>query len=151
MEYFNYIGLIFMAVIMVPNIIMSIKNKEDFVNLYKSKFVEIFEQIGRYGCFVLMIVNIPYTFFPFWFINAKLVYIIVGVILCLLYIISFILFSHNHPLLKAYFLSLIPSILFIFSGIVLGNIPLIAFSLIFAYFHINLSLKNAYLKIKKPI
>ena len=65
LDWFNYYGLAIMAVIMIPNIIYAITHKQDFENTYKNKTVEILEQIGRYGCFVLMVFNIPYTLFGF--------------------------------------------------------------------------------------
>ena len=74
MSWFNYYGLILMAIIMIPNIIYAAKHKNN-ENSYRNKTVEILEQIGRYGCFVLMIFNIPYTYFNFWFDNALTVYL----------------------------------------------------------------------------
>ena len=55
MEYINLFGLVFMAVIMVPNIIFAIRKKEGFENIYHNKALETVEEIGRYGCFVFMI------------------------------------------------------------------------------------------------
>ena len=59
MDWFNVFGLVFIAVIMIPNIIFAIKNKEGFENKRKNRFLEVAEQIGRIGCFVFMIINIP--------------------------------------------------------------------------------------------
>ena len=55
MEYINLFGLVFMAVIMFPNIIFALKNKDGFENIYQNKALETVEEIGRYGCFVFMI------------------------------------------------------------------------------------------------
>ena len=55
MEYINVFGLVFMVVIMVPNIIFALRNKEGFINRYHNKALETVEEIGRYGCFVFMI------------------------------------------------------------------------------------------------
>ena len=55
MEYINVFGLVFMAVIMFPNIIFALKNKDGFENIYHNKSLETVEEIGRYGCFVFMI------------------------------------------------------------------------------------------------
>ena len=62
MDWFNVFGLVFIAVIMIPNIIFAIKNKEGFENKRKNRFLEVAEQIGRIGCFVFMIINIPGVF-----------------------------------------------------------------------------------------
>lgn len=53
MEWFNVFGLVFITVIMIPNIIFAVKNKDAFENRNQNKAIEIIEQIGRFGCFVL--------------------------------------------------------------------------------------------------
>lgn len=144
MRWFNYIGLIIMIIIMIPNIVYGIKNKDGFENYYHNKMVELFEQIGRYGSFVLMIFNIPYLCIGFFFENALIVYIIVNSVLLFLYLAFWIICWNKHEILRGYLLSIIPSILFIFSGIILLNIPLIITSIIFGICHITISLKNTY-------
>lgn len=66
MEWFNYYGLIIMALIMMPNIVYAVKNRGG-ESAYRNRFVEALEQVGRYACFALMIINIPYTCIGFWF------------------------------------------------------------------------------------
>ncbi|MDE6884366.1 MAG: hypothetical protein K2P32_01205, partial [Clostridia bacterium] len=78
MSWFNYYGLAIMAIIMIPNIIYAIKHKNDVAPTYANKKIVIAEQIGRYGCFILMIFNIPYTYFNFWFDSALIVYLSVN-------------------------------------------------------------------------
>ena len=143
MGWFNYYGLIFIAIIMIPNIIFAICDKDGFKNKYKNKTVEISEQIGRYACLILMVFNIPYTYFNFWFEYALTVYLVVNGILCLLYLIFWILCWSRTGKLKALLLSIIPSIVFLFSGIMLLNIPLIVFAVLFGTNHILLSYKNS--------
>lgn len=63
MKWFNLYGLIFIIVIMVPNIIFAAKCKDGFENKYQNKLVETLEQIGRFTCFGTMIINIPHTIF----------------------------------------------------------------------------------------
>ncbi|MDE6505466.1 MAG: hypothetical protein K2L42_06315 [Clostridia bacterium] len=143
MNWFNYYGLAIMAVIMIPNIVYSIKHKDNDSDTYKNKIVTVAEQIGRYGCFVFMIFNIPYTYFNFWFDYALTVYLSVNGALCLAYFIFWIICWNKNGKLKALSLSIIPSCIFLFSGIALANIPLIFFSVLFAVFHIFISYKNS--------
>ncbi len=143
MGWFNYYGLIIMIIIMIPNIIYSIKHKNS-ENLYVNKTVEILEQIGRYGCFIFMIFNIPYTYFDFWFDYAFFVYLLINCVLCLGYLIFWIICWNRNDKLKVLSLSIIPSCIFVFSGIVLANIPLVAFAVLFAVCHIYISFKNSY-------
>ena len=144
MSWFNYYGLIFMAIIMTPNIIFAITNRDGFKNTYKNRAVEIMEQTGRYAWFVLMIFNIPYTYFNFWFDYALIVYLAVNGVLCLLYLIFWVVCRNKNGKLKALSLSVIPSVVFLFSGVTLLNIPLIAFSILFGINHILLSCKNLF-------
>ncbi len=142
MTWFNYYGLIIMAVIMIPNIIYAVKHKDNDSG-YRNKTVEVLENIGRYGCFCLMIFNIPYTYFNFWFDYALIVYLTVNGVLCLAYLIFWAICWNKNGKLKALSLSIIPSCIFLFSGVVLANIPLIAFSVLFAICHIFISCKNS--------
>ena len=70
MEWMNVFGAIFILVIMVPNIIYACKCRDGFVNKWSNKGVEIAEQIGRFGCFGFMVINIPGTWFGWWSENA---------------------------------------------------------------------------------
>ncbi|MDE7305875.1 MAG: hypothetical protein K2N33_00635 [Clostridia bacterium] len=142
MGWFNYYGIAVMAVIMIPNIIYAITHKSDADTVYKNKAVIIAEQIGRYACFVLMIFNIPYTYFNFWFDYAFVVYLSVNGGLCLAYIIFWIICWNKNGKLKALSLSVIPSCIFLFSGVVLAYIPLIVFAVLFGACHILISYKT---------
>ncbi|MDE6411242.1 MAG: hypothetical protein K2L02_01730 [Clostridia bacterium] len=143
MSWFNYYGLAIIVIIMIPNIVFAFKHKDGFNNTYKNKVVEVLEQIGRYACFVFMIFNIPYTYFDFWFDYALIVYLSVNGALLLAYLIFWIVFWKSNGKAKALALSLTPSLIFLFSGVVLLNIPLIVFALLFSVNHILLSYKNA--------
>lgn len=143
MGWFNYFGLVVMAVIMIPNIIYAVKHKNS-ESVYRNKAVEILEQIGRYGCFILMIFNIPYTYFNFWFNYALIVYLSVIGGLCLAYLIFWAICRDRNDKLKALSLSIIPSCIFLFGGVVLASIPLIFFSVLFAVCHIYISCKNSF-------
>ena len=90
-----------------------------------------------------MIFNIPYTYFNFWFNHAFIVYLSVNGCLCFLYLLFWILLWNKKGKLKALSLSIIPSSIFIFSGITLASIPLIVFAIIFSANHILISYINA--------
>ncbi len=142
MSWFNYYGLIFIVLIMLPNIVYSIKNKNSALNNYTNKIAEIFEQIGRYACMAFMIFNIPYTWFGFYFNYANIVYIAVNSALVTAYCIIWIILWNRDGMLKSLLLSILPSLVFIFSGVITASIPLIIFAIIFAVTHILISVKN---------
>ena len=143
MNWFNYYGLVFMVIIMIPNIIYAIKHKSVVVSKYTNKFVEILEQVSRYACFALMIFNVPYTWLGFYFLYAGIVYIIVNSILVISYCLSWVILWKKSGIAKNLLLSVIPSVVFLFSGIMIASFPLIVFAVIFAVTHIFVSIKNA--------
>ena len=143
MDRFNIFGLIFIAIIMIPNIIYAIKCKDGFINKWSNKTVELLEQIGRFGCFGFMIINIPDTWFGWWSDNAFEAYLIVNVILVLLYCTIWIICFKKNTVFRALALSVLPSVLFLFSGIMSRSVLLMISAVIFAPCHITISYKNA--------
>ena len=117
MERFNVFGLIFIAVIMIPNVVFAIKCKDGFDNKWNNKYVEVTEQVGRLGCFGFMIINIPGTWFGWWSDEAFALYLIVDTILVMLYCAIWIICFKKNSVFRALALSIIPSMLFLFSGI----------------------------------
>lgn len=149
MAWFNFIGLIFVVIILIPNIIFAYTSKDGFQNYYHNKIVETLEQIGRFGCFIFMFLTPPFLNLGFKIDGAKTAYIITGAILIALYCLGWIVFRKENSVRKSLALSILPSILFIESGILSLNFPLIALALIFAPCHIIISYKNAILQEEK--
>ena len=143
MEWFNIFGLAFITAIMIPNIIFALKHKEAFENRYHNKTIEIIEQIGRFGCFGFMIFNIPFTWFGWWSDEAFGIYLMVDAVLIVLYCTIWVIYWRKNNVFKAMALSIIPSAIFLFSGIMCRSILLIISSLLFAPAHIFISYKNA--------
>lgn len=131
MEWINPFGLVFMAIILVPNIVFAIRCKDGFANKWENKFIERIEQIGRFGCFGFMIVNIPGTCFGWWSDEAFALYLIADTLLVLLYCLIWILCFKKNSLFRALALSIIPSILFLFSGIMSRSVLLILSAALF--------------------
>ena len=143
MDRLNIFGLIFIAIIMIPNIIYAIKCKDGFINKWSNKTIELLEQIGRFGCFGFMIINIPGTWFGWWSDEAFEVYLLMDAILVLMYCITWIVCFKKNTIFRALALSILPSVLFLFSGIMSRSVLLILSAVIFAPCHILISYKNA--------
>ena len=143
MGWLNVFGSIMIAVIMIPNIIFAIRCKEGLKNKWKNKIVEFIEQTGRFGCFIFMIVNIPGTWFGWWSDEAFAIYLIVDTTLVTAYCVIWIICFKNSSMFRALALSVIPSVLFLFSGIMSRSILLLVASILFAPSHILLSYRNA--------
>ncbi len=143
MDWLNIFGLIFIIIIMIPNIIFAVKCKDGFANKWQNKTVELLEQIGRFGCFGFMIINIPGTWFGWWSDEAFAVYLIVNVVLILLYCATWVVCFKKNTVFRALALSILPSIIFLFSGSMSRSVLLIIAAVIFAPCHILISYKNA--------
>lgn len=143
MEWLNVFGLVMVAVIMIPNILFAMKCKDGFVNKWNNKSVETVEQIGRFGCFGFMIINIPGTWFGWWSDEAFAVYLMVDALLVTLYCVIWAICFRKSSVFRALALSIIPSVLFLFSGIMSRSILLTIAALLFAPSHIMLSYQNA--------
>lgn len=143
MRWFNLFGLIFVAVIMIPNIVFALKCKDGFKNKWENKYVATLEQIGRFSCFGFMIINIPGTYLGWASDKALAVYLIADSLLSLLYCTIWTICFRKISVFRALALSIIPSILFLISGILSRSALLIIAAVIFAPTHIMISYKNA--------
>lgn len=143
MEWLNVFGLVMVAVIMIPNILFAMKCKDGFVNKWNNKSVETVEQIGRFGCFGFMIINIPGTWFGWWSDEAFAVYLVVDAVLVTLYCVIWAVCFRKSSVFRSLALSIIPSVLFLFSGIMSRSILLTIAAVLFAPSHIMISYQNA--------
>ena len=143
MEWLNVFGLVMVAVIMIPNILFAMKCKDGFVNKWNNKSVETVEQIGRFGCFGFMIFNIPGTCLGWWSDAAFIVCLVVDAVLVTLYCVIWAVCFRKSSVFRALALSIIPSVLFLFSGIMSRSILLTIAAVLFAPSHILISYQNA--------
>lgn len=145
-KYVNFCGLVFVVIILIPNIVFAMTCKYGFENRYQNKLVETLEQIGRFGCFFSMFIMIPYMNKGYWFRQGKAIYLILGFLLVSLYCLGWIVFWRENSIRKSLYLSIIPALLFLESGVVSGNLLLLIFAVVFAPCHILISYWNAVLK-----
>ena len=143
MEWFNPFGLVFITIIMIPNVVFAIRRKDGFANNYRNKTVELVEQIGRFGCFGFMIFNIPGTWFGWASNESFALCLILDALLVALYCILWIVCWKKNGVFKALALSILPSAVFLISGITSRSILLILAALLFAPSHILISYQNA--------
>ena len=137
----NIYGLIIMAIVMIPNVIFAIKEK-NFESKYHNKVVEIIEQIGRFGSIGLMIFNMSLLEFGYWFNNGKIIYMILTGVLAVLYCFVWFLYFRKSTMKKAMSLAIIPTIIFLSSGIIQGKVLLIITAILFGIGHIIITYNN---------
>ncbi|MBR5559532.1 MAG: hypothetical protein IKU72_04735 [Oscillospiraceae bacterium] len=139
----NVFGLAFVIVMMIPNIIFAVRCKDGFESKWNNKTIERLEQIGRFGCIGFMFLNIPGTWFGWWSWKVFAIYLIVDAVLVIFYCALWIICWKKNNVFKALSLSIIPSVLFLFSGVVSRSILLILAAMLFAPTHVLISYKNA--------
>lgn len=137
----NIFGAIIVILMLIPNIIYAVRNRDE-KNRCDSRLMNILEQIGRYGCIVLMWLPLLVWKFGFPSVFDMLLYLIGnGCLLCAYWII-YILYMKEKTKKRALTLAVIPACIFLLSGITLRHWLLVGFTLIFAIGHIYVTLKN---------
>ena len=140
-QWFSVFGIIIVILLLLPNCIYAIKNK-DQKNKCSNKIMNITEQIGRYGCMVLMIFSIGIKEFGFSSVEAFLIYLFGNAMLLIVYWIVWGLYFYKKCFWKEMVLSIIPACIFLLSGLSLEYYLLVLFAVIFAYGHIHMTVKN---------
>lgn len=137
----NLVGAALVAVMMIPNIVYTIKNKDE-KNLCANRFMNAAEQIGRYGCIVLMWLPLLVWEFGFPDVLSMTVYIAGNATLLTAYVILFAIYMRKKTAPLALALAVIPSAIFMMSGLLLRHFLLVGFAAIFAVGHIYVTADN---------
>lgn len=140
-DWFNILGLYVMICVLVPNIIYAIKFK-DVKNKCTNKVMNILEQVGRYACMALMIFCIGTRGFGFYSVEECIIYLLGNGFLILLYWIIWILFFAKQRAWKSLALAILPTAIFLLSGITQRYVWLIVSAVIFGVAHIYVTYKN---------
>ena len=141
-NWINLFGGVIVVLMLIPNIIYALKNKEETPE--KSNIViRIIEQVGRYACMLLMIVPLFVGEFGFSPLEFMFNYLIGNLILLVFYYIFWVLFAKNKSLNKALALAAIPTLIFINSAISVKHWTLLVFALLFGASHIYITYKNS--------
>ena len=139
--WFSVFHLLMIAALLIPNGIYMLQNKQA-KNKCTSRCMNVLEQIGRYGCMFLMIFNIGILEFSFSSIGMFLFYTVGNVVLLIVYWIIWMLFFQKQDNWKRMALAIIPTVLFLISGIALRHILLIIMAVIFGIGHIYVTKAN---------
>ena len=140
-NWLNIFGLIIVALLLIPNIIYALKEKNQ-VNKCTNRFMNVLEQIGRYGSMFLMVFNIGLAEFGFSSVGAFIVYLFGNALLLISYWLIWVLYFRKKAYWKQIALALIPAGIFMLSGITMLHFLLIIFAVIFGIGHIYVTNKN---------
>ena len=138
----NVFGAIIVILMLIPNIVYAIKNKNE-KNLCTNRFMNVIEQIGRYACIVLMWLPLVVWKFEFASVFELVLYFVCNGTLLVAYWISFAVYMKRKTVRLALALAILPSCIFLLSGILLRHWLLVGFAGLFAVGHIYVTYKNA--------
>ncbi len=137
-HYINIYGLAVVVLLLLPNIFWKLGGGSG--DSGGSRALGVAEQVGRYGCMFFMLANWPVQSawssnesFAFWLIAAAA--LVAAYWLCWLL----------RPRWRAAtpLLAIVPSVLFVFCGVMMNNLPLVLCALFFAGAHITLTIRGS--------
>ena len=137
----NGFGAGVVLLMLIPNIIYAIKNKGE-KNLCTNRFMNGIEQVGRYACIVLMWLPMLVWEFGFASVLEMLLYLAGNGVLLAAYWIVFLLYFKRKSRARALLLAILPTCIFLLSGLLLRHWLLAGFAVLFAIGHIYVTLKN---------
>lgn len=149
MNWINFYGLAVMLALMVPNILYAVRVPEGFQNLWKNRAVEAAERVGRIGCFGFMVLTVPGWWTGFPSEEAFAAYLVLNGVLTVAYLLIFALNFRKSGRFRALALSILPSAIFLLSGVLSRYLPLCLSAVLFAPCHILISYRNAVLAEKQ--
>lgn len=141
MDFINIYGIITVIIMLAPNIIFALKNKEQ-KNKCKSKVINTLEQVGRYGSMLLMAFNIGFLGTGFKDQYVFTVWLIGTAVLLSAYLFCWALYLKNQKFIYTAYLTIIPGVIFIFSGLSQSHWLLVILGAVFAFSHVIVTYKN---------
>ena len=138
----NIFGAIIVVLMLIPNIVYAIKNKGE-KNLCTNRFMNVIEQIGRYACIVLMWLPLLARKFRFTSVLEMVLYMACNGMLLAAYWVVFAVYMKRKTARLALTLAVLPTCIFLLSGILLQHWLLAGFAVLFAVGHIYVTYKNA--------
>lgn len=141
LPWINIFGVIIMLLLLIPNIAYALKFRGQ-ENKCTNKVMNILEQIGRYASMFLMVFDIGADY-GFSSVGEFLVYGFGNMILLAAYWVVWILYFQRQKLWKAMALAIIPTGIFLLSGITLRYALLIVSAVLFGIAHTYVTYQNA--------
>ena len=137
----NLFGGIIVILMLIPNIVYALQNRDE-QNLCANKLMNILEQVGRYGCILLMWFPLLVWKFGFKSVPEMLLYFVGNGALLRAYGLVYARYLKLRTAGRALALAVIPACIFLLSGLLLRHWLLAGFALLFAVGHIYVTAMN---------
>ena len=138
----NVFGAGIVILMMIPNIVYAFRNKGE-KNRCTNTFMNVLEQIGRYGCIILMWLPLLVWKFGFRSVPEMFFYLVGNGVLLAVYWAVFARYQKEKTRDRALALAILPACIFLLSGVLLGHWLLVGFALVFGIAHLYVTMKNA--------
>ncbi len=140
----NLCGAVVVVLMLAPNVVYAIRHKDE-KNLCENKWMNALEQVGRYASIVLMWLPLLVWEFGFSGETGMLLYFAGNVILLAAYWAVFAVYMKKKTTGSALALAVLPTCVFLLSGLTLRHWLLVLSAVLFGIGHIYVTLKNAQL------
>ncbi len=134
----NLFGAVIVVLIMIPNIIYALWNNNE-TEEGVPQYLTVCEQIGRYGCIILMWLPLMVWKFGFKSTEDFIIYLFLNAILIIAYYLCWNGYLKKKTLKRGLALAIIPTTVFLISGWMLRHWLLVFFSLLFGFAHIEIT------------
>ncbi len=141
MDWINLYGLIIVILLLLPNIIYALKNK-DAENKCKNKIMNLIEQLGRYGSMFLMVFNIGIYEYGLRSDGDSAIWLIGSALLLSIYWMFWLVYFRAPGFFCAMMLAIHPSILIVINGFLLRQWLLVISGCVFSIGHIYVTYQN---------
>ena len=135
-------GATIVIIMLIPNIIFTIRNPH-LENKCENAIMNTIEQVGRYRSMALMIVPVLAWKFGFKSVLEMIFYVVVTSVLLLLYLVVWFFYLKSQSKNKAIILALLPTMIFVISGILLRHWLLMIAGILFGIGHKYVTLQNS--------
>lgn len=133
-------GVVIIALIMIPNVIYACRGREsEKAEIKIPKALAVCEQIGRYGCMILMCLPLFTGKFGFKSSAGFSAYLFINGALIVAYYVLWVVYMKKKTLKTGLALAVIPAAIFLVSGLLLRHWCLVAAAVCFGYAHLKIT------------
>lgn len=144
MDWLNLPGLMMVVALLAPNLLYALKRHGSLRRRgQESRLWTALEQLGRFGCMALMCVHTGVWDFGYASEAWRIVWLSVGMTILCAYCLVWVFHFRRESRITALSLALLPTLLFLLSGLAWRNVPLMALSLLFGAAHTVVTMQNA--------
>ena len=137
----NVFGAIIVVLMLVPNVVYALKNRGE-ENRCTNRWMNLLEQIGRYGCIAFMWFPLLVGKFSFRSVPEMTLYLGGNGVLLAVYWFVYARYLRERTRRRALTLAVVPACIFLMSGLLLRHWLLVVFALFFAVGHIYVTTQN---------